>query len=79
MHGQQTGMVAVAYRGMQERKRLGIPSQAEVALVGRHQRAALAGPADDLAQMIDAEYPAGRIARRVHIDQCRRLRAELGE
>ena len=79
MHGQQPGVVAVAHRRMQHRDRLGVPAQTQVALVGGDQRAALAGPADDLAQMLDAQHLAGGIARRVQVDQRRRLRAELGQ
>ena len=63
VHGQQTGVVAVADRRMQHRHRFGVPGQAQVALVGGHQHPALARPADHLAQMIDAEHPAGGIAR----------------
>ena len=41
---------------MEHRDRCDIPTQAQVALVGRDDRAAFARPADDLPQVIDAEH-----------------------
>ncbi len=45
VHGQQSGVVAIAYRRVQQRNGFGIPAKAEVALVGCDDRAAFARPA----------------------------------
>ncbi len=71
VNGQQAGVVTVADRGVQQRNGFGIPAQAEVALVGRDDRTAFAGPPDDLAKVVGAEHGTGRVARRVEVDQCR--------
>ena len=42
---------------------LGLPGALEVALVGDQQRAALAAPVDDLAQVVERQHPAGRVGR----------------
>jgi hypothetical protein len=79
VHRQQTGVVAVAHRRVQHRHRFGFPAQAEVALVGGHQHTAFASPADHLAEVVDAEHGAGRVARRVEEDQRGRPGADLGQ
>ena len=55
---------------------LGLPGALEVALVGDQDRAALAAPVDDLAQVLGRQHPPGRVGRRVQPEQRGPLRAE---
>ncbi len=50
------------------------PVELGIALVGRHDHPVLAGPADDLCQVLDAEHLSGRVARSVEPQQLRRRR-----
>ena len=48
---------------------LGLPAQLDVALVGHDEHAVLAGPGDDPAQLLRAQYPAGRVGGAVEPQQ----------
>ena len=65
-----------ADRRVQHRHGLGVPAEREVALVGDHDRAALAGPVDDLAQVFGRQHLAGRVRGGVEPEQRRPVRAE---
>jgi hypothetical protein len=79
VRGQQARVVAARHLVAKQRHRFGIPAQADVALVGDHQSAALAGPADHLAKVVGAQHAAGGVARRIDVDERRPSRAELGQ
>ena len=74
-------MVAIAHRGVQhrDRRRVGVPAEAQVALVGGDERAPVASPCDDLAEVVDAQYRARRVARGVDEDEPRGPRSQLGQ
>ncbi len=79
VHCQQPGVITTAHRRMQHRQRLGIPGQAQIALVRGHDDAPSARPLDYLLQVLHAQHTAGGVARRVQIQQGRRLRAQLSQ
>jgi hypothetical protein len=54
---------------MQDGDRRGLPAHRDVALVGRHHRAAFPGPVHHLAQVPGRQDPAGGVGRRVHPHQ----------
>ncbi len=75
MHREQAGGVAVAHVGVQDRQRRRIPAQIEVALVRRDEHVVGARPLHDGAQLLEVEYPPGRVGRRIqpdHADAARR-------
>ena len=55
------------------------PGALDVALVGHEDRAALAAPLDDLAQVLERQDPTARVGRAVEPQQPRRARAERGQ
>ena len=79
VHGEQPVDRVAADRGVQHRDGLRLPRALEVALVGDQDRAALAAPLDDLAQMVGRQHAAGRVGRRVQPQQGRALGPERGQ
>ena len=61
MHGEQTGVIAPADSLVENRHRVGIPGQTQVALVGCDDGTTLARELDHLAQVIHAEGSTSRI------------------
>ena len=79
MQGQESGVIPLRDPGIQDRRRLALPGQPEIALVRGHDDTAFASPAHDLPQVRGPEDLAGRIGRRVQVEQGRRRGAELHE
>ncbi len=77
--GQHAGVVATGHLVGEHRHRLGLPAQRQIALVADHDRVALAGPRDHLAQVLGGQDLPGRVGRRVDPDELHPLGTDRGE
>ena len=77
VHREHPGIGTVA--DGQHRDGCRLPAQRQVALVVHHDRAALACPRHDLAQVRRGQYPPGRVTRRVQPQQLDRRRPQRGQ
>ena len=71
---------AAADLRVEDRQRpVALPRALDVALVGDQDRAALAAPLDDLAQVVERQHAPARVGGAVEPQQPRRARAEGGQ